>query len=158
MSMHNLMAAFELIKNYNDEADFEGPKSEDLIARAEVALELILPPTYRAFLQQLGCGDIAGFEVYGLIGPDFFNSSIPNGIWLTLNERNSSNLPRELVLIAETGEGTYYAINTCTANSDGENPVVEWSPNISKHANKLPIVAEDFGEFFLGNIENMLAD
>lgn len=158
MSMTDLLFALNLVQENADEAEFAGPKSDELIALAESRLGLKFPPTYRTFLQQLGCGDIAGFEVYGLVGPNFESGSIPNGIWLTLNERNSSSLPSSLVLVAETGDGAFYAIDTGTSNSEGENPVVEWRSETSEFAAKPLIVANDFGAFFKTQLVTMLAD
>lgn len=156
MSMSDLQIAFKIIEDYMDEADFEGTKSDDFVAMAEAALETKFPPTYRAFLRRLGCGDIFGLEIYGLTQPDFINASIPNGVWLTLSERRISNLPSELVLVAETGEGTYYAIDTSVTNNDGDCPIVEWDPAISKNSSPYPVAYSDFGEFLRGQLEERL--
>ena len=158
MSMNDLHSGLALIQEYEDEAEFSGPKSEELIALAESALELKFPPTYRTFFQRLGCGDIAGFEVFGLIGPNFEAGTIPNGIWLTLDERNSAGLPSYLILVADTGYGGYYAIDTSRSSTDGESPVVEWRSDSSESADSLPVAAEDFGVFFRKRLEEMLAE
>jgi hypothetical protein len=50
---------------------FAGSKADDLIQKAEKALGLYLPPTYRRFVSALGAGDIAGQEFYGVIDDDF---------------------------------------------------------------------------------------
>ena len=149
MSSQDLEAAFELIDE-NGGGDFEGPKSSALVEKAEVALGLRFPPTYRKFLAELGCGDIEGLEFYGLIGDDFESSSIPDAIWLTLNERKSG-LPSNLVLIYATGDGAYYALDTNQVNSDGENPVVSYEVNRSTKK-----IADDYGAFMLSELKTML--
>jgi hypothetical protein len=149
MSNQDLEAAFELIDD-NGGGDFEGQKDSALIEKAEVALGLRFPPTYRKFLAKLGCGDIEGLEFYGLIGDDFESSSVPDAIWLTLNERNSG-LPSNLVLIYATIDGGYYALDTAQINSDGENPVVSYRLNGSTEK-----IADDFGAFMLSELKTTL--
>ena len=101
-------------------------------------------------MAELGCGDIEGLEFYGLIGDDFDSSSIPDAIWLTLNERKSG-LPSNLVLIYATGDGTYYALDTDQINSDGENPVVSYELNGSAEK-----IADNYGAFMLSELKTML--
>jgi antitoxin YobK len=150
MSIQDLKAALALIEA-KGEGDFEGEKPESLILRAESALGVKFPPTYREFLSKLGCGDFAGEEFYGLINEQFEDSSVPNGIWLTLNERRLSNIPKSLVLIYATGDGTYYAIDTSKRDKENECPVVVWHP-LSKPDDSLETVATDFGKFFYDTI------
>lgn len=152
MSINDLEQALHLIDENSTIADFEGPKSEELIRSAEAALGLTLPPTYREFALRLGCGDIAGEEFYGVINEDFENSSVPNGIWLTLNERNVASLPESVIIVADNGVGGWYAIDASQKNATGDSPVVEWLPN------NLPsqVVAEDFGSFLLQRLRQVL--
>lgn len=145
MSVSELEQAFQLIDQNKASADFEGPKSEELVRSAEAALGLTLPPTYREFVRRLGCGDISGEEFYGIIKDDFEKSSVPNGIWLTLNERKVANLPESIIIVADNGVGGWYAIDTSKKNTDGDSPVVDWWPNNQPSQ----VVAEDFGVFLL---------
>src|SRR5437899_1690679 len=105
MSITSLEQAFQMILENEDQASFVGPRDERVIQAAEAALGISFPPTYRRFLKERGCGDIAGAEFYGVIDENFVNSTIPNGIWLTLKSRRSSNLPTAFVIISETGDG-----------------------------------------------------
>lgn len=41
-------------------AQFHGSVSDGAIGRAEAALRLRFPPTYRAFVARLGCGSVHG--------------------------------------------------------------------------------------------------
>ena len=126
MSMQNYEKARELI----DEAgggDFEGAKPETLVVKAEAALGVKFPPSYRRFLLELGCGDINGVEIFGLINDNFEKSTVPNGIWLTLNERRSIDLDPAYVIVGDGGDGTYYALDTRQVDAAGENPVMRLS-------------------------------
>ncbi len=138
---------------HRDEADFAGPRPQELIEQAEAALGVRLPPSYRAFVQELGAGDIGGEEFYGLTSADFESSSVPNGIWVTLQERDDSELPESLIVVYSVGEGTLYALDTSQAGDDGEAPVVAWAPGASAPGGGLETVAPDFGAFFRETVE-----
>lgn len=154
MSMQDLCEGLDLVNQHSEQADFEGAKGPNLIVAAEQALGVVFPPTYRRFLQELGCGDIAGEEFFGVIGDDFVESSVPNGIWLTLMERKSG-LPHSLVVVAATGDGAMFALNTSTRDAGGECPVVVWRAGQNSNEN-LERVAEDFGAFFRRRIEQAI--
>ena len=128
MSYQDLQRAFEIIEESGG-GDFEGAKPETLASLAEDALGLRFPPTYRGFLLRSGCGDITGCEFYGLIDDEFEDSSVPNGVWLTLRERQDSGLPKTLVIVYSDGMGTYFAIDTAQSTSGDENPIVSWQPD-----------------------------
>lgn len=149
MSMNDFESACILIEA--GIADFDGPKSEDLLTKAEQALGLVFPPTFNAFLKRFGCGDIAGVEFFGVIDDDFADSSIPDSIWLTLQERTRSNLPDSHIIVAATGTGGFFNID-CSIEESGENPVVEWWANSSVSK----VVADDYGSFFLTTIREAL--
>jgi antitoxin YobK len=147
VSYQDLQKALRIIEERGD-GDFVGPRSERLIELAETALDLRFPPTYREFLLRLGCGDIDGCEFYGIVDDQFVGRSVPNGIWLTLQERIDSELPKWLVIVYSNGMGTYFAIDTSAQTPGGKNPVVSRSSDGATR-----VVASDFGEFFLKTIE-----
>lgn len=143
MSLDEYHSAKLLIEEMG--GDFEGPKSEALIESAERVLGLTLPPSYRRFLLDLGCGDINGLEIYGVINERFEDSRVPDAIWLTLNERKSIGLDPAFVLIGDSGDGAYYAINTRMVDESGESPVVL----LSMDGAQLKHLAASFGEYLL---------
>jgi len=147
MSMQQYEKALELIKE-DGGGDFEGAKPEALVAKAEAALGLKLPPSYRRFLLELGCGDINGLEVFGLINDNFEKSTVPNGIWLTLNERGSIALDPAYVIVGDGGDGTYYALDTRHPDAFGESPIVRLSVDGTKGEQ----VAKSFGEYLLNAV------
>ena len=154
--MSQLEQALQLIQANQDQGYFVGPRGEPLIRAAETALGLAFPPTYRRFLAELGCGDIAGAEFYGLIDDNFASGSVPNGIWLTLKLRNTNLLPPSLVVVSDIGDGGYYAIDTSQRDSQGENPIVAWYPGLSKPEVSPEKVSDDFGAFILQRISEAL--
>ena len=147
--MNDLNEACQLISDFG--GDFEGKKDITLIEKAESALNLKFPPSYRVFLKTLGCGDIEGLEFYGLIDDNFESSSVPNAIWLTLHERKTSDLPDHLVLIYGLDDGTFYAIDTKTTGLDGENPIVRYGADGVTEK-----IADSFGSFLLSELKTVL--
>lgn len=80
-----------------------------------------------------------------MINDNFEKSTVPNGIWLTLNERSSIELDPAYVLIGDGGDGTYYALDTRYVDAAGENPVVRLSVD-AKQSKK---VTDSFGSCLL---------
>jgi antitoxin YobK len=151
MSIQKYEQARELIEGAGG-GDFEGSKSEALIAKAEHALGLTFPPSYRRFLLEMGCGDINGLEILGLVDDNFAQSTVPNGIWLTLNERRAIGLHPAYVLVGEGGDGTYYALDTRRVGKAGETPVVRLSPDGKQSED----IADSFGNYFLHAVRRVL--
>ena len=151
MSMYELEEALALIAMDSD-ADFEGSKPESLVDRAETVLDLKLPPTYRRFLLELGCGDVNGFEVYGITHESFEESGIPDAVWITLRERADSGLSDKYVLISERGDGSYYALDLGQQLDSGEAPVIIWMPG-AEAGGASESASEDFGKFLLQQIK-----
>lgn len=152
MSKEQLHQAFGLIEQHQELASFEGAKSEALVKQAEEALGLQFPPTYREFLGRYGCGDIAGQEFFGLIDGEFLESSVPNAIWLTFDERRSGALPDAAVVVCDFGDGSYGVIDCSLKNREGESPIVVWWPGVDAELGTCERVAEDFGSFLLERI------
>lgn len=150
MSVENYEAALKIIKSMGI-GDFEGPKPESLIRKAEAALGVTFPPSYRRFLLDLGCGDIGGFEIFGVIDDNFQNSSVPNGVWLTLNERRNIGLAPGLVIVGEGGDGCYYALDIRPIEVAVEAGVVRLLPDGSL-ADR---VTSSFGEYFLDAVKRV---
>lgn len=156
MSMNALEDALRLIAEHGDEDDFVGPRDDDLIARAEQALGLTFPPTYRRFLAELGAGSIAGQEFYGVIDDDW-DLSPPDAIGRTLHERDDIALPDPYVVVAETGDGDWYLLDTAQRDKDGESPVIRWMPGASPDDAPPEHVAGSFGAFLHDRVAEALA-
>lgn len=155
MSTGDLRMALDMI-SASKNASFCGAQQESTIDAAEMLLSLRFPPTYREFLRQLGCGDVAGLEIFGIVDENLKRPGIPNGIWLTMDERQQSSAPVNLVFVSDTGDGGYYAIDLSRRNTDGESPVVLWWPGITSRTEDCEVVAEDFGTFLLTHVRAAL--
>jgi antitoxin YobK len=151
MGMEKYRRARELIAKAGG-GDFAGPKPESLVARAEAALGLRFPPSYRQFLLDLGAGDIGGFEVYGLIHDDFEDARVPDAIALTLDARRSG-LDRRYVLIGTLGDGSHDCLDTGHPDASGEAPVVQLSAEYEDPVT----LADSFGEYLLVEVQDALS-
>ncbi|MBY5162886.1 SMI1/KNR4 family protein [Salsipaludibacter albus] len=154
MPMSHLDDALQAIAG-SDRARFIGPRDPALVASAEQALDVAFPPTYRRFVLELGAGSVGGREFYGVTTDNFTSASVPNGVWLTLDERWKFDLAEGLVIIGETGLGEYYVLDTRHRTEDGECPVVLWVPGVSDADGLLTSVAPDFGAFLLDAVEEV---
>jgi hypothetical protein len=155
--MEDLLEAFGIIDAHPNLADFEGPKSADLIAMAEAALGLSLPPTFRRFLLTLGAGNFGYAEFYGVLHSDFTNSSVPDCVWLTVRERHEYGLPGALDHVYDVGDGSSYFLDTAQRGSDGESPVVEIALGMPAGGQGHKIVASDFGELLLSIVREVVS-
>lgn len=157
MSTQDLERGFKLLDEIDERKYLSGSKEDALIVSAENALALKFPPTYRLFLKKYGCGGFRGFEIYGLTkdhSVNFENLSIPNAIWLTLDERKDDYLPHHFIIISDTGDGYWYCLDSSQPNSEGEYPVVIWGLDMAEKDKEK--VAEDFGEFLLNELKQRL--
>ena len=148
MSMQDLNQAFNLIENI-DEKNLCGPKSEEFIIKAKKALPIKFPSIYRLFVKTYGFGDILANEIYGIIDNNFTNSSACNAVWLTLDERKTG-CPYSFIIIASTGFGPKYVLDSSQPDQDSEYPVLLWhcgDPLNTTEKNN------DFGEFLLEQVQ-----
>jgi hypothetical protein len=155
MGLHQFRQALRLIER-SGEGEFTGPIPQQIVEEAEELLGLRFPPSYRQFLLKLGCGDIAGAEFYGIVDDNLREGPIPNGIWLTLDERETGQLPPKMVLVAFTGMTGYFALDLARAGENREAPVVMWRAGVKPEA--CPVIAKDFGSLFLDEVSNALGE
>ena len=111
-------------------------------------------PSYRRFLLEYGAGSFGASEFYGVIDEKFENSSLPNGIWCTLQERRLGNLPLSLVNVSSDGAGGYFCID-CTAEL-AEAPIVTYHMGYPPHRQGKETVATSFGKFCLDLVRREL--
>jgi hypothetical protein len=157
MSWADFQAAVRLIESHPEMKHFMGPRDDELIARAEDKLGLIIPAMYREFLRRYGAGNFGACEIYGITVDNFETGMVPNGIWLTIDERASSRLPPNLILIMSLDyEGAYAALDTAAYTAGEEAPVVSWIPGLSNPSEELTIIAEDFGAILLEGVQTAI--
>ena len=128
---------------------FAGQRSEELISLAEAALGLKFTGAYREFLKNYGAGNFGAQEVYGVVTDDFENSSVPDGIWYTLTEREEISLPNNLLVIYDTGSDELYCLDFQRMNSDNEPVIVSFVPGVDLNKQEYELIANDFGDFLL---------
>ncbi|MGF9964910.1 SMI1/KNR4 family protein [Bacillus rhizoplanae] len=144
------------MEQYEDECDFVGERSEDLIKKAEQALELRLSNMYREFVKRYGAGSFGAEEIYGVIGKDFENSSVPDAIWVTLSERKEFNLPQNLLVISDIGMSEWYYLDFNQCNIEGEPLVIVYDSGFEPDEQECEVVANDFGDFLLSLVKEEL--
>ena len=155
MSRTDLDRAFKLIAKHEDLAEFVGPRPAELIAKAEQALGHKFPSQFREFVSRLGAGNFGSFEICGVIDEEFERSSVPDGVWLNLKERQEYGLPGDLLVIADVGNGDRY----CIELRDGtEGRVICLIHGKPPSRAEREFVAEDFGAFLLEQVEAVLED
>lgn len=152
MSYADFMVARDLIERNRNRADFAGPRRPAVVAAAESVLGMAFPRSYKEFLLLYGCGNVGGAEFYGVLTSDFENSGVPDAVWLTLKERESSRLSNSLVIVYALGEGSYSCIDCSEKNDENESPVVVWPLGGPEPGTKLELEATDFGAFLLSKL------
>lgn len=150
MSYIDYEKALKIMSENKEKCDFFGKCPENLIEKAENVLEIKFSTIYRNFLMDFGAGNYGSEEIYGIIGDNFIDSSILNGIWYTLIERKQVNLPKNLVVIYDTCGDELFCLDFNKLNNENEPEVVVYIPG-EKNENQLyEKIANDFGEFLLG--------
>ncbi|WP_054950715.1 SMI1/KNR4 family protein [Numidum massiliense] len=156
MSSETYQKAKQIILSDKERSDFFGPRSRDLISKAEEVLGLMFSGSYLDFLLTFGAGNFGSEEIYGIINGDFENSSVPDAIWFTLTERREINLPNNLLVIYDTGWGELYCLDFNSADK-GEPSVISYVPGIDQNQQINEVIANDFGDFLLELIEDKLS-
>lgn len=146
----------QIIRENLEIARFSGPHPSDLVKQVEVKLGLSLSVTYATFLKDFGYLQFGGIEIYGIVDESLGEMSVPNGIWVTLNERKKYNLPHGLVVIAAADDGGHYVIDHSKFCETGQAPVVEYEVALPSDQAIIREVANDFGEFLLESIRTAL--
>ena len=85
---------------------------------------------------------------------DFFDSAVPNGVWLTLDVREAWGLPESMLVVHFDGGVDYYVMD-CELDNP---PLLLWRPGVSSVDDELAVVAEDFGSFLLELTERELSE
>lgn len=99
--------------------------SEDEIADCEALLGIVLPASYREFLQIYGWGYFGSLELIAGLGSDI-PSEWAAGACLTnvvIHERSGPlRMPKDLIPFAQNGAGDWYAVESAVQRG-GEAPV-----------------------------------
>lgn len=116
-----------LIESNSDIAQFanfgEGV-SPEWISRAEAALEMSLPPSYKWWLKNYSGGEVGGEEVFSIYEEDF-DSVVGGDIVYThrLNQQSGTLRQEQLAICQSDVDGLFF-FDALSPNSDGEYPVI----------------------------------
>jgi antitoxin YobK len=154
MSMSDFDVAAVSIDQNAQRGFFAGPRDESLIQLAESALGFSLPPTYRAFVLRFGAGNFGAAEFYGVINDNFDSGKVPNGISLTIKNRQENRIPKELIVVGSTGDGDYYCLEITPGK---EAPLIIYQPGYAQDKQRREEVAEDFGQFLLEQVKSEMS-
>lgn len=149
MSYANYKKAVEIMNKNKDKCHFIGERSDELIRKAEEVLGLKFSKIYKEFLITYGAGNYGAEEILGVIDEDFEESSVPDGIWYTLTEREEIDLPLNLVVIYEEGSGELFCLDFNCLNEEKEPVVISYVPGEDNVNQKYEKIADDFGDFLL---------
>jgi len=157
MEISDYQEALRLIGENPDDADFEGEQSEELVVRAEEVLGSSFPEPYRSFLRDLGCGDFAGEEIFGIMDEEFEASAVPDAVWFTLELRKKSGLPEGLTAIGEMAEHEILVLD-CGKESPSRGAVFLVSLEDPLDTGSWELIAPDFGEYLLSLVRSSLQE
>lgn len=149
MSYVNYQKAVEIMSKNKEKCHFIGERSEELIEKAEDTLGIKFSRIYKEFLIKYGAGNYGAEEILGVIDDDFEESSVPDGIWYTLTEREEVDLPMNLVVIYETGGDELFCLDFNNLNEEKEPIVVAYIPGEDNKNQRYEKIADDFGDFLL---------
>ena len=128
-----------------DLADFGPPVSMNAIEQAKEMLGVPLSQTYVKFLREFGVGDFNGAEIYGIVESNIAGSSVPSVVWINRDLRKGQNWPRKYLVIASTGDGGWYCLDTSDETESGEFPLILCDP----YANLIKVIHPSFANYFL---------
>lgn len=156
MSSEAYQQAKHIILTNEEMADFVGECSTELIKMAEEKIGLRFSGLYLDYLLTFGAGNFGTQEIYGIINNDFEHSSVPDAIWYTLTERREINLPKNLLVIYDTGSDELFCLDFNKQDINGEPEVVSFVPGVELKYQEYNVVANDFGDFLLDLVNQEL--
>jgi hypothetical protein len=156
MKDKNLLQAFALIDEWPNLQRFSGNQTKAAIQKAQDLLDIAFPPSYRAFLERYGAGGFGSLDLYGIVDERLVSEEIPNGIWLTLNERITSKLPSSLLIITKGDDDDTYVCLQCVKDTDVEVPVIAYDPLGMDSLAESYRLAKTFGSFLLRMVQMVI--
>ncbi len=129
--------------------------SEEIIQKAESALNIVFSPQIKHYLSKFGYIELFGIELYGIVDENFsLNKDCLEGCMVewTLNERANNNLNSNWVALRFEDDGEMAFLDFENLNAEGEPRVIA---AIGKESGYVldRMLAEDFGEYLNDLIE-----
>jgi len=125
MNINDIRERFATFTN----VDLHGPVDEGVIERSEQRLGLKLPPEYRAFIKEFGCGGVESEEFVGLGGA-------PHLDLVALKERlgnRNKPFPVNYYPLRTDGFGNYDCLDASHPTHGGEFAIVEWRHDVAEN-------------------------
>jgi len=119
------------------------------IGELEKELGLLLPTSYRQFIQELGFLVASGNDYLGFYGKDFTDPS--TFIGLTLRMRNEGNIDYSLIAVHNNEDFGIVCLNTEKCIND-ECEVVFWDP---WRKEIIEVIASSYKDFLFAEIASM---
>lgn len=133
-----------------------GPRNQETLSRAAKILEIVFPETYSLFLKKYGTICAQGSEIHGLTTDDPRKLMTDDLISTVVSDRSEFGYPHHVISLEDIGEGSTYCLDLSQMNDEGECPVVVWPAGGYEETPVLEIEAEDFGAFFLKQVEEQI--
>ncbi len=140
------------IEENGEEILFEKPVDSSSITKLEEELDVVLPPTYRSFLQRFGAAHFIDRSVSGITDGNPHAERTGSTLFDTKRFRSDYELPEDFIVI-QPNEELPCCLDTSEPDpNSGELPVVIY--NLSRgYATKISTSFSDFFvEWFLGPI------
>lgn len=146
------MEKYEVIKQeilkYPNELEYYPKVTNELITKAEDALNVKITGTYKQFLLDFGFLSFGGLEVFGIPHENILkqNEDCTNVVVNTLESREEINLQESLLVIHNFGNGELYCLDL---SSNQSQVVAIWDeqPENDEYPPVTEIIAETFEDF-----------
>jgi len=129
-----------LVRAHPDLAHEVGGREEAEVVRAEEALGVVFPPSYRLFVRELGMCEIAGEAFAGVLVRGSEPAVMYGVVRDTLDLRRLSGMPAGLLAFRADGMGGHFVLDTRETDADGEAPVRVWEAGAAQPDAELDVL------------------
>ncbi|WP_444940913.1 SMI1/KNR4 family protein [Microbulbifer sp. ZKSA004] len=133
------------------------PESSQHIKEVEEALKVILPKSYKYFLDKYGNLSFDGETFYGLTKSGKAATAAPSVIFVTNTLRQRGDLSDSMIAIKTSGYGPNFCIDLSEVDEHGEGPVYEVPLSFKRTGDKTKL-SENFADFFYDEIKAAVDD
>lgn len=130
------------------------PQQPGAIQDLAEALSVGLPKSYQTMLGEFGILLFGGRMIYGIGKNGIEGNAAPNVVFATTDRRKNGEITDQMVEIMPSGYGPYFVIDCAEMDSRAEAPVYEIDEAGHQHGKRK--VADSFGEFLLGEVNDLL--
>ena len=142
-----------IVENHPKIFDLSGKKSHDLIAKAEFALDVRLPKSYKDFVMNFGKLAFGSRTYLGIIHENFERSGLPDVVWYNLLLRRQYGFPQHLIVVLDEDGVLFTCLDTSNYYSQDECALVMWD---NVHKKVIESVNVNFIDYLLEVIEDQL--